>query len=107
MQRQLLQTEALFSTTSDGSTSRKINYPGTGNYSTFSYDAEDSNSEIEEFSSGSSTSTKLFVSWYPSDEPHLDLALKVRHDQEQSERESSKSCTHDVRTVAQRGSRAR
>jgi hypothetical protein len=102
-----LQTEALFSTTSDGSTSRKINYPGTGNYSTFSYDAEDSNSEIEEFSSGSSTSTKLFVSWYPSDEPHLDLALKVRHDQEQSERESSKSCTHDVRTVAQRGSRAR
>jgi RHS repeat-associated protein len=51
----------LFSTTSDGSTSRKINYPGTGNYSQFAYDANGLNVAIFEGSAGTTSSTQKFV----------------------------------------------
>jgi len=51
----------LFSTTSDGSTSRKINYPGTGNYSAFFYDGFDENVSITQFASGVASGTKKFL----------------------------------------------
>ena len=39
----------------------KINYPGSGNYSAFTYDAYGCNVKILEYSGGSLTSTKQFV----------------------------------------------
>ena len=51
-----------FSTIGDVSPARKINYPGTGNFSSFSYDAYGLNVKIVEESSSTISSTAQFLS---------------------------------------------
>lgn len=64
-------------TTGNATSSRRVNYPGTGNYSQFIYDGLKRNAEIAEYTSGSLISTKLFV--WAADELRLSQPCEARN----------------------------